>query len=130
MLIYLDSCIVIYIVQAMEPWRSRVMAMLRDHPSVQLVISDLVRMECLVGPYKDRDIATEEAFIGYFALCQNVPIRSSTFDLAAHIRADHGLKTPDAIHLAAAIESGCGELWTNDDRFTRAGANIVIRQIV
>lgn len=28
-----------------------------------------------------------------------------------------------ALHLAAAITSGCGELWTNDERLTRAADN-------
>ena len=83
-----------------------------------------------MGPYKSADVSAERAFLRYFEGCERVPILPSTFGLAAHIRADHGLKTPDAIHLAAALESGCAELWTNDDRFVRAGADIVIRQVV
>lgn len=45
------------------------------------------------------------------------------FDLATELRARHGLKTPDALHLAAAIACGCNELWTNDGRLTRATDN-------
>ena len=85
-------------------------------------------MECLVGAYQSADSGLVASFESYLSRCAQGPIRSSTFDLAAHVRADHGLKTPDAIHLAAAIESGCAEFWTNDDRFTRTGANIVVRQ--
>lgn len=48
---------------------------------------------------------------------------SSVFDLATDRRARYGLKTADALHLAAAILSGCEEFWTNDSRFANAAAN-------
>ena len=32
----------------------------------------------------------------------------------------HGIKTSDALHLAAALESGCSEFWTNDLRLPSA----------
>ena len=44
----------------------------------------------------------------------------ATFDMATELRARYGLKTPDALHLAAAIASDCEELWTNDQRLVRA----------
>lgn len=53
----------------------------------------------------------------------HILLDSTAFDLATELRARHGLKTPDALHLAAAIASGCGELWTNDGRLTRAADN-------
>ena len=87
-------------------------------------------MECLVGPCRSANARLVEDFEQQLLTFERAPIDASTFELAAHIRADHGLKTPDALHLAAAMEAGCTELWTNDDRFARAGANIVIRQVV
>ncbi len=35
------------------------------------------------------------------------------------MRADLGFKTPDALHLAAAIEGGCDRFLTNDARLSR-----------
>ncbi|MCI0654776.1 MAG: PIN domain-containing protein [Methylococcaceae bacterium] len=32
---------------------------------------------------------------------------------AAVLRAEHGLKTPDALHLATANYYGCTQFWTN-----------------
>lgn len=49
-----------------------------------------------------------------------VPLNKAVFDLATELRAQHGLKTPDALHLAAAISAGCDEFWTNDLRLTQA----------
>ena len=91
------------------------------NPDARLVVPDLVRLECLVVPYRSADSRLVDDFERRLADFQHALIKTSTFDLAAHLRADHGLKTPDAIHLAAALEAGCGKLWTNDDRFARAG---------
>ncbi len=44
------------------------------------------------------------------------------FDLATELRAQHGLKTPDALHLAAALRAGCDEFWTNDEHLAKAAA--------
>ena len=51
------------------------------------------------------------------------PITTETFDLATELRGLHGTKTPDALHLAAAILGGCQEFWTNDHRLTAAARN-------
>jgi predicted nucleic acid-binding protein len=40
-------------------------------------------------------------------------------DRAAEIRAQYGFKTPDAIHLAAAVVSGGDAFLTNDHRLDR-----------
>jgi uncharacterized protein len=129
-LVYLDSCIVIYVVEGREPWSSLVAAQVAARATARFVVSDLVRMECLVGAIRLADDALVSAFETYLAGCEHAPITSGTFDRAAHLRADHGLKTPDALHLAAALEARCAELWTNDDRFGRVHAGIVIRRVV
>jgi len=49
-------------------------------------------------------------------------ISDTVFDRAATLRARHRLKTPDALHLAAAIEAGCDEFWTNDHRLDTAAS--------
>ncbi len=49
-----------------------------------------------------------------------LPMTSAVFDLAAELRAHHGLKTPDALHLATAVVGGCEEIWTNDRRLAKA----------
>jgi uncharacterized protein len=40
-------------------------------------------------------------------------------DRATDIRARYGFRTPDAIHLAAAVVSGCDVFLTNDYRLNR-----------
>jgi len=48
-----------------------------------------------------------------------VPVTIDVADLAARLRAEHQLKTPDAIVAATAIRSGATALVTNDAVFER-----------
>lgn len=48
-----------------------------------------------------------------------VSIDSSTAESAALLRAMHGLRTPDALQLAAALDAGCEAFLTNDARLSR-----------
>ncbi|NJN84479.1 MAG: type II toxin-antitoxin system VapC family toxin [Caldilineaceae bacterium] len=48
----------------------------------------------------------------------NIP--DSAYDTAARLRAIHGLRTPDALHVAIARHHGRAHLWTNDDRLLKA----------
>ena len=48
------------------------------------------------------------------------------FAQALGLRAQHGLKTPDALHLATALHHGCTEFWTNDDRLKSAADTLAV----
>ena len=56
----------------------------------------------------------------YFAACHMAPLDRKVFDLAARFRVENRLKTPDALHLAAATVAGCDAFWTNDRRLLAA----------
>jgi predicted nucleic acid-binding protein len=47
-----------------------------------------------------------------------VPLTTTVYDRATVIRAMYGIKTLDAIHLAAAVEGGCNLFLTNDARLS------------
>jgi uncharacterized protein len=52
------------------------------------------------------------------------------YDSAARFRAAHrALKTPDALHFAAALHHGCTEFWTNDDRLAAVAPNLAKKVI-
>jgi predicted nucleic acid-binding protein len=44
------------------------------------------------------------------------PVSREAWDLAAEVRAKHGLKTPDVAHIACAVTGGCGVLLMADRR--------------
>ena len=118
MRLYFDSVATIYFVEGIEPWFSRIAAKLAATGG-RIVSSDLVRMECRVKPLRLGDSHLLADFDAVFASSEFVPITATVFDRAAHIRATHGFKTPDSIHLAAATESGCDAFLTNDVQLTR-----------
>lgn len=127
--IYFDSCILIYRIEQREPWTQRVTARLAtlDPAVTTTVTSELARLECRVRPIalgqgsvlRDYDAFFELAGIVMQALGREV------FERATALRATHRLKTPDALHLAAALTAGCDELWTNDHRFDAAAAALL-----
>ena len=86
-----------------------------------MALSDLTRLECRVGVLKRSDVAALKVFDDFFARAdvQLVPLTAAAFDRAAQLRVDLNLKTPDALHLAAAIEAGCDRFLSNDHRLRK-----------
>jgi uncharacterized protein len=115
LLAYVDSCIVIYVVE-----QGLDLPPLEDEDN--LAVSDLVLLEGLVGPLAAANKRAETDIRRFLELCLTLPLGSAVFERAARLRAQHRIKTPDAIHLAAAVEHGCDEFWTNDRRLANAAA--------
>lgn len=123
MLIYCDSGILIYWLDHIGPFNLRAEARVAalEQAGDRVAISDLTRLECRVGVLKRRDVAALKVFDDFFARAdiELVPLTASVFDRAAQLRVDLNVKTPDALHLAAAIESGCDRFLCNDHRLSR-----------
>jgi len=97
--------------------------------AVEVVSSDLVLMEVLVGPLKKGDSglarAYEQALLG--TEMRLLPMTQLVLREAARLRATTKLKTPDALHAATARLSGCALFVTNDADFRGiAGLPLVI----
>jgi predicted nucleic acid-binding protein len=119
-LIYLDSCIVIYTIDDHPVWGPLAAAKLLNAPSGGFATSALVKAECMVRPFRMNDHLGVRAFEAAFAQMNTLPITEAIFIAAARLRATHGVKLPDALHLACAKAHGCSALWTNDDRLVAA----------
>jgi uncharacterized protein len=116
MRLYLDSVFIIYLVERVPPYDAAVTARVTV-PGVDVVASELGRMECLIKPLQNKDAATVQNFQTFFAsnVKQLVTLNRAVFERAAAIRAQYSaIKTPDAIHLAAAVDSACDIFLTND----------------
>ena len=123
MLVYCDSVILIYFLDHVGPLQAKADAKLgaiRQHGG-RLAVSDLTRFECRVGPIKRNDAKMLAAFDRFFASpdVHTVPLTPDVWDKAAEIRATLGLKTADALHLAAAIVGNCDTFLTNDSQLRR-----------
>jgi len=93
-------------------------------------VSDLVRLECLVRPLRVKNIEAETEVREILSKMECLSITSSAYDGAASLRAEFGLRTPDAIHLATALTNECEEFWTNDEKLLRVSTGIVFRHFV
>lgn len=82
----------------------------------------LTILELNVGPYAK---GREDLALAYIALLKNFPHLSlhemtiAIADLAARIRAETRIKSPDAIHLATAMTHGCHAIVGNDPALGR-----------
>jgi predicted nucleic acid-binding protein len=52
-------------------------------------------------------------------IAEILPLSPQVIDQATFLSARYGFRTPDAIHLAAAIEHNCDLFLTNDNRLRR-----------
>lgn len=119
-MIYLDSCIVIYLVERHPEYYSYLDRIFRDNAREVFATSSLVALECLVGPYKRDDEALEEKFEKFFAATSYLQLNDAIYLMAAGRRARYSIKTPDALHLSTAEFYECTEFWTNDNRLEKA----------
>ena len=110
--VFLDACAIIYWVEAAEPWYGKFQQQLkklqRTHKYIDIVISDLSRLECLVKPLRDKQpeiVKLYEAFFNHSNLTIQA-ITPAVIQQALKIRVEYGLKTPDSIQAACAFESG------------------------
>jgi predicted nucleic acid-binding protein len=126
-LVYLDANAVIYSVERhprywplLQPlWQAA------KGKTIEIVSSDLVLMETLIGPLKSGDTALANAYEQLFQQAQTrlLPITQSILRRAAQLRVTTKLKTPDALHAATALDAGCALFLTNDVGF-RAVASL------
>lgn len=129
MKIYLDSCILIYLLDGPEPFSQAVASAMRGARGAAFCFSDLVRLECLVDPIRRGDEEQRQVFEAQFQRMTYLSLAPLVFDLAAELRAQHRIKTPDALHAAAAILHDCNEFWTNDRRLAAIEPRIMLHVI-
>lgn len=117
---YLDSTPIIYLIEQRQPFASSVRSKLAVGGIVHIT-SELARLECRVKPIHDGNQILPKDFDDYFdsTIAEIVPLTRDVVDKATEIRAQFNFKTPDSLHLAAAVVSKCDVFLTNDQRLNR-----------
>jgi predicted nucleic acid-binding protein len=123
---YLDTAPIIYLVEQIQPYATAVRNKLAT-PGLVLVTSELARLESRVLPVRTGNSILLQDFDDYFAntIAELVPLTRDVVDRATEIRAQFNFKTPDALHLAAAVLANCDVFLTNDHRLSRFTAIIM-----
>lgn len=116
--IYLDSCIVMGMIEGDDANRTGLRLKVRERAGAVLCTSEMVKLECLVGALRRSDERLAAMYNQFFADTLMLEFSPGVWRQAVEIRAATRLKVPDALHLAAAEVHGCSEFWTNDLHFS------------
>jgi predicted nucleic acid-binding protein len=131
--IYLDANIIIYILEDYPPLRARITALLSmiGNGDIRCSTSDLTLTEVLPGPIRAGRPEIVKAYQAMLFDGEVVKLHGLSRGAclrAAELRVNAGMKTPDALHVGAALDLGCDVFLTNDTRI-RPVAGLVIEQI-
>lgn len=134
MIAFFDASALIYLIEGAEPFATKVRKELstaaNKHPDLGAAVSRLSWLDCRVGPMKDNNSAALAAFDAFFARSDLVwvELAKDVVELAAAIRVQTGLKTPDALQAASCLQLGGEHLFlTGDSAFKRvAGLNVKV----
>jgi predicted nucleic acid-binding protein len=120
----LDTVVLIYLLERHPRYLSNVRKLFRriEMGGISAVLSTLVLAELLVPAYRDEDLARSEKIIQLLNHFPNLEIVAPSLEIAAEaarVRAGFGLRTPDAIHAATAMQTGAKGIITNDADFRK-----------
>ncbi len=118
-LLGIDSAPLIYLVEKHPSYFDQMVFILRYISSgpISAVGSTMILTEVLAQPLR---MGKTELVTDYEDIIQNsigfnlIHVDEKIARRAAHLRAKYNLKTPDALHVATALESHCQAFLTND----------------
>ena len=93
-----------------------------EHPDNSAITSTLTMAELLVPAHRDGDARRLQHYRGLLSTYPRLAWIAPDLEIAdsaARIRAEYGLKSPDAIHAATAIQSKVSAFLSNDPIFAR-----------
>jgi predicted nucleic acid-binding protein len=120
----LDTTPFIYFVERNPVYVDRVREVVRRIAAGTIIghTSVITLTEVLVQPLRQGNALLAQRYCRFLTRSRNLvldPIHGSIAERAAELRARHGLRTPDALHLATALSSNCTVFLTNDIRLQR-----------
>ena len=122
--IYIDSAPLIYFVERHRDYftkMSRIIALTESAP-LQAFTSVITSTEIIVQPLKVGNTDLAQEYHDVLVSSNQFTLLSVTEDIAitaGAIRARYSLRTPDALHVATAIATGCDTILTNDAAMKR-----------
>ena len=120
-LVAVDTAVFIYFIEENPQFAPLIDPLFReaDQGARELVTSALTLLEVLVVPYRAGDRALADRYEALLTRSRGIRLVDLTRDhvrAAAQLRATTGVKTPDALQLAAALGTNCKTFLTNDRR--------------
>ena len=121
--VYYDASVFIYSLERIEPYRSLLESvwLASQANQFEIISSELVLLETLVKPLRAKDEILTKLFrsLLYSKEVRLIPATAALWENAADLRASIGLKAPDALHSATALQEGVRSFMTNDVDFRK-----------
>jgi predicted nucleic acid-binding protein len=127
----LDTAVFIYFAEEHPEFLpvARPLFVAADRGELEVVTSAVTLLEVVVVPYRAGNLplaARYEALLTRSRGVRLVELDRAQLRTAAQLRAIHGIRTPDALQLAAALTARCSAFTTNDRRLpTIPGLRII-----
>ncbi len=118
--LYIDAAPLIYYIEEEHPdYLTRMDALVAfvEENSIELFSSVITLTEVLIQPFRQNRVDLEQQYREILAksgIVRLLDINQQIAEIAARLRVTYQLKTPDALHLATAINTGCDAFLTND----------------
>lgn len=115
----LDTSPLIYFIEDHPSYAKRLSAFFEavDRERIRVVTSVVTLAEVLVRPLRERRpdlVQRYREILLNSAGFETLPVSAEIAEQAAQLRATHGLRTPDALQLATALDAGARIFLTND----------------
>lgn len=115
----IDTVVFIYLLENKGAAAERATQLLKrvEAGSMEAVFSSIGMIEILTGPKQlgREDLAVQyKEYLARFPHLTIAGINERIVDIAADLRARYSIRTPDAIHIATAIDFGAEQFFTND----------------
>ncbi|MBI4698910.1 MAG: PIN domain-containing protein [Nitrospirae bacterium] len=122
--VYLDTSVFIYFVEQHSRYYDCCGSIFKniEDGRIEASTSTLTLLELLVQPYR---LKKDDLVLKFYSLFTTYPHLSwielslNISDLAARLRAEHNLKTPDAIQIASAVSDSTTGFICNDRTFQK-----------
>lgn len=119
--LYVETSPFIYYVENHPVYADKMQQIFEDVNTgkIEGITSVITLAETLTKPLQTGDKIVEQAYRTLLQQTQHItlmPITAAIAERTAELRARYALKTPDALHIAAALDSGCDAFLTNDLR--------------
>lgn len=122
--VFLDTAPIIYFIEENPAYITRLEKLFNANTEGVFIFSTSVitLIEVLIHPLKNDETGLSEQYSNILCYSPSIEMLDINADIAknaAKIRAKYGFKTPDAIQLASALQSGSDFFITNDNQLNK-----------
>ncbi len=105
MILFLDACAIIYLIEAQSPFHEQVLDRIQQYYQQKIAISSLSLLECCIKPLKENNLNLLNRYENFFKASdvEIIELIVPVIRNATQLRVKYNLPTPDALQIASAM---------------------------